>query len=113
MILPLSISNAFRLIAAEPCPPRLSKSKSVYMSLALFIVHPRIETPSQLCYCLDFSETGEDMVVGMGALRHYKDESLDRLANLGNVAQFVSFGPDLQQRFSRISGFDPNHRFRT
>ncbi len=45
------------------------------------------------------------------ALLHFKDERLNQLANFGNVAQFVSFGPDLQQRFSRISGYGPNHRF--
>jgi hypothetical protein len=44
-------------------------------------------------------------------LQHFKDARLDQLATFGNVAQFVSFGPDLRQRFSRISGFEPNHRF--
>jgi hypothetical protein len=42
---------------------------------------------------------------------HYKDESLDRLALFGNVAQFVSFDPDLRPRFSRVADFEPNHRF--
>jgi len=45
----------------------------------------------------------------------YKDESLDGLAKKGNVAQFVSFRPEpdgsLQQRFSRVAGFEPNHTF--
>jgi hypothetical protein len=42
-----------------------------------------------------------------------KDLVLDRLALIGNIAQFVSFGPDiaLPQRFSRISGYQPNHHF--
>ncbi len=44
-------------------------------------------------------------------LQHFKDARLDQVATLGNVAQFVSFGPDLRQRFSRISGFAPNHIF--
>jgi hypothetical protein len=44
---------------------------------------------------------------------HYKDARLDELANHGNVAQFVSFAPDLQQRFSRIAGFQPNHVFKS
>lgn len=44
-------------------------------------------------------------------LQHFKDARLDQLASMGNVAQFVSFGPDLQQRFSRISGLEPNHYF--
>jgi hypothetical protein len=42
---------------------------------------------------------------------HFKDEILDRLARQANVAQFVSFGPDLAQRFAWIRGFPPNHRF--
>ncbi|MCA6108970.1 hypothetical protein [Bradyrhizobium cenepequi] len=45
-----------------------------------------------------------------------KDRSLDELANIGNVAQFVSFGPAgcrAEQQFSRIAGFEPNHRFPT
>lgn len=45
-----------------------------------------------------------------------KDRSLDELARVGNVAQFVSFAPEdgrpLQQ-FSRVAGFGPNHMFRT
>jgi hypothetical protein len=45
--------------------------------------------------------------------RHFKDAILDHLASRANVAQFVSFGlgVDLPQRFSRIRGFAPNHRF--
>ncbi len=42
---------------------------------------------------------------------HYKDEILDRLAERGNVAQFVSFGPNIEQRFARIHGFAANHVF--
>ncbi|MBI3463551.1 MAG: hypothetical protein HY000_10910 [Planctomycetes bacterium] len=41
----------------------------------------------------------------------HKDRVLDAVAAYGNVAQFVSFGPDLSVRFSRIRGFDSNHRF--
>jgi hypothetical protein len=43
----------------------------------------------------------------------YKDEVLDRLAATANVAQFVSFeaGSTQRQRFCRIRGFAPNHRF--
>ena len=45
----------------------------------------------------------------------YKDESLDGLAEKGNVAQFVSFRPTaqggLEQRFSRVAGYSPNHVF--
>jgi len=43
--------------------------------------------------------------------QHFKDALLDQIARDGNVAQFVSFGPDLKQRYSRIRGFEPNHRF--
>jgi hypothetical protein len=45
-----------------------------------------------------------------------KDCSLDELARVGNVAQFVSFAPDggrPNQEFSRIAGFEPNHMFAT
>lgn len=45
-----------------------------------------------------------------------KDRSLDELARVGNVAQFVSFSPvdgrPLQQ-FARVAGFEPNHAFAT
>jgi hypothetical protein len=44
---------------------------------------------------------------------HFKDEILDRLANTSNVAQFVSYSPELTQRFSRVVGFDPNYKFET
>ncbi|MCP3468454.1 hypothetical protein NLN62_51160 (plasmid) [Bradyrhizobium sp. CCGUVB23] len=45
-----------------------------------------------------------------------KDVSLDELARVGNVAQFVSFSPDAnrpRQEFCRIAGFDANHKFPT
>jgi hypothetical protein len=42
---------------------------------------------------------------------HYKDAILDRLGSAANIAQFVSFNPQLQQRYSLIRGFDPNHIF--
>src|SRR5438552_12059049 len=41
----------------------------------------------------------------------YKDIALDQLAEVANVAQFVSFGPDLRQRYARVRGHPPNHRF--
>ena len=41
----------------------------------------------------------------------FKDVVLDRLASVANVAQFVSFNPDLHQRFSRVRGFPSNHYF--
>jgi hypothetical protein len=43
----------------------------------------------------------------------FKDAILDRIAGFANVAQFVSFGPspDLPQRYSRVRGYPPNHRF--
>src|SRR5262249_39033758 len=41
----------------------------------------------------------------------HKDTVLDRLGTVANVAQFVSFAPDLRQRHSRISGYERNHRF--
>jgi hypothetical protein len=45
-----------------------------------------------------------------------KDRSLDELARVGNVAQFVSFAPErgrLVQQYSRVAGFEPNHVFST
>jgi hypothetical protein len=45
-----------------------------------------------------------------------KDRSLDELARVGNVAQFVSFAPGASQatqQFSRVAGFEPNHIFAT
>lgn len=43
-----------------------------------------------------------------------KDHSLDQLARVGNVAQFVSFAPSVQgpqQQFCRIVDYTPNHAF--
>lgn len=44
-----------------------------------------------------------------------KDQSLDTLAQAGNVAQFISFMPSAEealiQQYSRVSGFLPNHDF--
>lgn len=42
---------------------------------------------------------------------HFKDAVLDRLSLEANVAQFVSFTPDLGQRYSRVRGREPNERF--
>ncbi len=42
---------------------------------------------------------------------HFKDDVLDRLARRANVAQFVSFGPDLVQRHAWVRGRPPGHRF--
>lgn len=43
----------------------------------------------------------------------FKDVVLDQLSSKANVAQFVSFGPDLHQRFSRIHGYARNSMFDT
>jgi hypothetical protein len=42
---------------------------------------------------------------------HYKDAVLNRLAEVANVAQFVSFGPNLRERYSRVHGQPPNHEY--
>jgi hypothetical protein len=45
-----------------------------------------------------------------------KDRSLDELARVGNVAQFVSFtheNGNAVQQYCRIAGFEPNHPFTT
>jgi hypothetical protein len=45
---------------------------------------------------------------------HFKDSVLDHLADVGNVAQFVSFGPgDEGQRFCRLRGIAANQGFPT
>lgn len=48
-------------------------------------------------------------------MNHRKDRSLDELARSGNVAQFVSFAPagegEIEQTYSRVVGFEANHRF--
>ncbi len=44
---------------------------------------------------------------------HYKDAVLDSLAQHANVAQFVSFSPQAEQRYARVVGYEPNHRFST
>ncbi len=43
----------------------------------------------------------------------HKDTVLNELARVGNVAQFVSFGfgEVMPQRYCRITGFEPGHRF--
>jgi hypothetical protein len=43
-----------------------------------------------------------------------KDRSLDELARIGNVAQFVSYspsGPVPLQQYCRVAGYEPNHAF--
>lgn len=42
-----------------------------------------------------------------------KDESLDRLAEVFNVAQFVSYAPGTvpTQAYARVLGYEPNHSF--
>ncbi|MBC17125.1 MAG: hypothetical protein CL942_08740 [Desulfovibrio sp.] len=42
----------------------------------------------------------------------YKDEVLDQLASNANVAQFVSFGPGEDQRYSRVFGYNANIKFK-
>jgi hypothetical protein len=47
----------------------------------------------------------------VGADLMFKDEVLTKLNAVANIAQFVSFGPDLNQRFSSIRGYKSNHLF--
>lgn len=42
-----------------------------------------------------------------------KDEVLNNLSSVANIAQFVSFAPDLSQRFSSVHGYQANHLFRS
>jgi hypothetical protein len=41
----------------------------------------------------------------------FKDEILGSIAEMANVAQFVSFSPDLKQRLSRVWHYEPNQNF--
>src|SRR5690242_4845597 len=43
--------------------------------------------------------------------RLLKDAVLDSVSELANVAQFISFDPQANQRYARIRGFAPNHTF--
>ena len=43
-------------------------------------------------------------------LSTFKDEQLDHLAQIGNVAQFVSFGPNGSPRFSHMLGHVPDEK---
>src|SRR3989442_1567385 len=55
-------------------------------------------------------QNGLSSVLGSGhgdQLSLLKDEVLDNIASSANVAQFVSFGPDLTQRFSGNSARGP------
>jgi hypothetical protein len=54
--------------------------------------------------------------IWMGTTLNFrKDESLDTLARVGNVAQFISFMPttsgELSQQYSRVADYAPNHLF--
>jgi len=42
---------------------------------------------------------------------HFKDQIIAELSKTVNVAQFVSYSPDLKQRFSCVSGYELNHQF--
>jgi len=41
----------------------------------------------------------------------FKDAVLDHLAQRANVAQFISYSPQLEQRYARVFGFPANRRF--
>jgi hypothetical protein len=41
----------------------------------------------------------------------YKDAVLNELGNMANVAQFISFGPNLEQRYARLRGHSVNFKF--
>lgn len=42
---------------------------------------------------------------------HFKDSVLNELASFGNIAQFVSYSPALESRFSRVRGYSENYKF--
>ena len=43
----------------------------------------------------------------------YKDEVLDYMSRTRNVAQFISYAPNLSQRYSRVIGFTDNYTFKS
>jgi len=58
--------------------------------------------------------TGDGVVIVRGEDGgHFKDSGLDAVAERGNVAQFVSFGPGAEPalRFARLRGYPRNFRF--
>ncbi len=44
---------------------------------------------------------------------HFKDSILAELAKHANIAQFVSYNPNLEQRHSCIAGYELEHKFQT
>lgn len=57
--------------------------------------------------------TGTNVEARVDSDGHHKDAVLDELARVANVAQFVSFSANRQpkERYSRVRGFSPNHKF--
>jgi len=53
-----------------------------------------------------YSATIEDLRHG-----HFKDTVLAHIADAANVAQFVSYSPDLHQRHARVHGLAPDYQF--
>jgi hypothetical protein len=47
----------------------------------------------------------------LGETSNFKDAVLDSLSSHGNIAQFVSFSPNLDIRYSRTAGLPPNATF--
>jgi hypothetical protein len=43
----------------------------------------------------------------------HKDAVLDRLGTVANVAQFVSFAPELRVRYSQVRDWEPNYHFKS
>ncbi len=96
---------------------------SVYLKRVADELGTYISREGQRPVCLDslfetwlgagVAETADSETEVKTPREYLKDEVLDRLAMIGNVAQFVSFGPgkEPEQRFSRVSGFEPNQRF--
>ncbi|MGB9179063.1 MAG: hypothetical protein WCB68_07415 [Pyrinomonadaceae bacterium] len=59
----------------------------------------------------DAEVSNSHLINPAGSSRIIKDAILDRVSEMANVAQFVSFAPDLGQRYARIHNYDPNYRF--
>jgi hypothetical protein len=75
---------------------------------------PRVLTVAS---ALGSVEAHNKVLTNVSATQYFfrKDESLDKLAERINVAQFISFSPGLspRQEFSRVLGREPNTKFPT
>lgn len=109
----ISLENALKMLDASILEMRGSDLNTdyierVFKSLSSLNERKRVRL---------FTSTNETSNIKKADKRQglFKDEILNGLAWSGNIAQFVSFRPDndqkCQQTYCRIYGFEPNHIF--